>query len=554
MMLGRLELDLLAFSAKSVGAIAVVATREHRNERLEMPKLKPPESRELGSNDFQRPRQLLISAVPKFAHEGRSEKCPHGLITSCNRCRWFKTTHILDRNCEAALREPKLTEQHIWIRAVELSNQEKQHELDLVLESATFARSERLRSFLLYVCRREMEGRAGELNEYLVGVEALGRPPNYSPAEDSSVRSRAWELRQKLLTLYTSERCDATLRIDLPRGGYAPQYLARRQDTSEEVRVPPKIPVPDTHFEVPSPTPRSIGRPMLIGILSGLAVVLMAIGANYFWQTPLTEGVDPVIRQALGPLLTPGSSNMLVMANGLYLLIRPDVPAGTIDEHLYPVPSELYGEYRLKHPLGPDTRLTMFISDNTVQMGYINGLVTISSILQRASQPFNVVPERVVTPSMIRNRNVILFGAPQDSLAVTAVLARGAYHFGYDKAHDIVIQKGRSPLSDSPYHRNRRHDPEASVTYGLITVMPSLGTESQAKRTIVFSGITSVGAQGAAEFFASSRYMTELQNRFRKAGAADFPPAYQVVVRCRAYDTLLVSFEYADSEILFQTK
>ena len=51
---------------------------------------------------------------------------------------------------------------------------------------------------LRFVCEAEMEGRAGDLNEY---VEVLGRPKGYSPAEDSSVRTRAYKLRQKLQKL-----------------------------------------------------------------------------------------------------------------------------------------------------------------------------------------------------------------------------------------------------------------------------------------------------------------------------------------------------------------
>ena len=261
-----------------------------------------------------------------------------------------------------------------------------------------------------------------------------------------------------------------------------------------------------------------------------------------------------MIRQAWGPLLDPGSPNMLVMSNGLYFLIRPDVSSNVLHKRTYPVPPEIYEEYRKKRPLEAGDQLTMFTLDNMVQMGYINGLVTISGILQKTKQPFTVLPERVITTSAIRNRNVMLFGAPQDSMAVTQVLSSGTYQFGYDASHDIVIRKGNTSLSDSPYYRISRQSPAASVTYGLITVMPSLGADAQGKRTVVFSGITSVGAQGAAEFFASSQYMRELRDRFHKEGSANFPPAYQVLVRCQSYDTLLLSFEYADSEILPQTK
>ena len=173
-----------------------------------------------------------------------------------------------------------MLEPHVWSRAAQLSNQEKQDELHYVLESAPFARSEQLRAFLIYVCRMEMEGRADELNEYLIGVEALGRRADYSPAEDSSVRSRAWELRQKLLKLYSTERSDSHLRIDLPRGGYAPQYLVRSHDADEQLQATHEIALLDTHVAHPPPPQVWLSRnhPILIGLLSGLVVVLVAAG------------------------------------------------------------------------------------------------------------------------------------------------------------------------------------------------------------------------------------------------------------------------------------
>ena len=40
--------------------------------------------------------------------------------------------------------------------------------------------------------------RASEVTEYELGVEALGRPPSFTPEADSSVRTRVHALRQKL--------------------------------------------------------------------------------------------------------------------------------------------------------------------------------------------------------------------------------------------------------------------------------------------------------------------------------------------------------------------
>jgi hypothetical protein len=102
---------------------------------------------------------------------------------------------------------------------------EKQEALRGVLDSETFARSEQLRRFLQYVCEMELAGRGSEIDEYLIGVDVLHRPKGYSPGSDSSVRSRAYELRQRLERYYEKEAPEAALRIELPKGSYQPIFV-----------------------------------------------------------------------------------------------------------------------------------------------------------------------------------------------------------------------------------------------------------------------------------------------------------------------------------------
>ncbi len=65
---------------------------------------------------------------------------------------------------------------------------EKRAALSQALASHAFARSEQLKGFLKFVCEREMAGVGEAINEYLIGVEVLGRPSDYSPNEDSAAR------------------------------------------------------------------------------------------------------------------------------------------------------------------------------------------------------------------------------------------------------------------------------------------------------------------------------------------------------------------------------
>ena len=110
---------------------------------------------------------------------------------------------------------------------------EKRAALEQVLQSATFVRASQVRNFLRYICEMEFAGRANHLHEYLVGVEALGRPTAYSTDDDSTVRRRAHALRQKLAEVYSKELAGAAVRIEVPKGAYVPRFTPVQREAGE---------------------------------------------------------------------------------------------------------------------------------------------------------------------------------------------------------------------------------------------------------------------------------------------------------------------------------
>ena len=77
-------------------------------------------------------------------------------------------------------------------------------ELEVVLASSAFRRSERHSQFLrFFVCETFLNGDGAKLNEYFIAHEVFGRGADYSPGEDSVVRRQAHSLRQKLQDYYS---------------------------------------------------------------------------------------------------------------------------------------------------------------------------------------------------------------------------------------------------------------------------------------------------------------------------------------------------------------
>src|SRR6478609_2702707 len=96
-------------------------------------------------------------------------------------------------------------------------------ELERVLSSAPFARSDRLSKLLRFLVDRHLEGRDDELKETLIGVEVFDRRPDYDPKLDSTVRTEAVRLRARLNAYYSTEGNKNPLIIELPKGGYVPR-------------------------------------------------------------------------------------------------------------------------------------------------------------------------------------------------------------------------------------------------------------------------------------------------------------------------------------------
>src|SRR5689334_2097377 len=93
-----------------------------------------------------------------------------------------------------------------------------------VLESETFSKATGLRRLLSYLVEETIEGRAGALKEYSIGVEVFDRGESFDPRADTIVRVQARRLRSKLEQYYAAEGFADGIAIHLPTGSYLPRF------------------------------------------------------------------------------------------------------------------------------------------------------------------------------------------------------------------------------------------------------------------------------------------------------------------------------------------
>jgi hypothetical protein len=112
----------------------------------------------------------------------------------------------------------------------ELEHQEAVlEELERVLKSETLRHSQQHRSLLSYMVQKSIEQRAEDLKEYIVGIDALGKPESYNPRRDATVRIQVGRLRARLTEYYLSEGAQDPIVFDVPKGGFKVLFLKRNE-------------------------------------------------------------------------------------------------------------------------------------------------------------------------------------------------------------------------------------------------------------------------------------------------------------------------------------
>ena len=422
-----------------------------------------------------------------------------------------------------------------------IGESEKREALERVLASSAFHRTDQLRSLLRYVCEREISGHGHALDECTVAVEALGRPSDYSPFEDGTVRNRIHNLRRRLEQYYETENPDDPIHIVVPRGSYCPVF---------EYRAEPAPPVAVLSVPLPEPlaTPAFLDRHVpLRRVLAICALAVAGVSALSIGLLTARNSDRPrleaVIAEAWGPLVDKNAHPLLCLASAAQLTLIQHPMEPPFD----PVSTSpgLLSWYQTLPSLPPARKIFLGPSLTSPFWGDVAGALAIDRVLSGAGVSAELLPEAAIQMPALYKRNLLMFGRPGFSKAVDLFLADKPFRVRIPDERQITDIWNVEPKPGEPRIFDARQATSAEhreTAFGLITVMPSLGDANL--RTVVLSGTLSPGIQAASEFFSSARDLQALLRLFQKEGYAGFPPAWQVVVRSTVYNTSALDVRY----------
>src|SRR6185437_655722 len=142
-------------------------------------------------------------------------------------------------------------------------------QIDKLVNSQVLHGSESLCKLLRYLAEHALDHPGSSLKEYQIATEVFGRPHDFDPQHDSTIRVQAGRLRLKLAEYYSTEGAEDNLLVEIPKGTYVVSFHNR------------SLPPAKTHLaSATSPSQRTLieGKtarrwPMVTVILSVLLAV-----------------------------------------------------------------------------------------------------------------------------------------------------------------------------------------------------------------------------------------------------------------------------------------
>ncbi len=131
-------------------------------------------------------------------------------------------------------------------------------QIDRLCASDVLHSSESLCRLLRYLAQKEIDNPGAHVKEYQIATEVYGRPADFNPQVDSTIRVQAARLRSKINDYYSSHVSNDAVIVELPRGSYSLQFRHRSPSatsivptaTNGEPRAVPAAPAPDRKWFV----------------------------------------------------------------------------------------------------------------------------------------------------------------------------------------------------------------------------------------------------------------------------------------------------------------
>lgn len=390
-------------------------------------------------------------------------------------------------------------------------------DVDRILQSATFRNSPSSRRLLKYLADHSQLPETEPLKEYAIGVDAFGKPEDYDPRLDSTVRIQIGRLRQKLAEYYQDEGKADPVLIDLPKGQFRLVCDARAAEA-----LPPEVAVPA------AAAPAAARWRWATFILAAVCVCLAAawIATAIARRSPgAPASWSPELAQLWRPFVNSGRPLLIAVGNPLFLqfenkAVYRDLSVENSDELLKSPRFDALSSVLGSHSARP--------VHYYAAVGDVNAAFNLGQRLGPQQARMSIVRSSQLQWQQLADANVLFLGPPRffgDKLGglptvLEIIEVTGGFQIVHPRAGELSFYSYRDPTGFFV------EDGEACV---LITHAPGPVGNTD---VMTFASNSTFGRVGAVGAFTDASFAKLLVNHIQDASGR-VPRYFQVLLRVK---------------------
>jgi hypothetical protein len=355
--------------------------------------------------------------------------------------------------------------------------------------------SESLCKLLKYLGEHSLDSPGASLKEYQIATEVFGRPGDFDPRLDSTVRVQTGRLRSKLAEYYAGEGAADRLVIEIPKGAYSLTY---------HLRPPAEVTAPAVAVALEARAARSypLSWFFLSIVIGAVAVVIISVAVTRYMMPaiPVTaDGAPTALKTFWGPFASGLDAPLVVYSNAEFVG-RP--------------------ETGLRY-YNPALDAGQPIMDHYTGVGEVMAVHEIDRVFASLQHAVRIKRGRLLTWDDAKTSDLIFLGSPSENLSLRELPGTQDFVFRRKstapREGDLMIANLHpGPTEQAEYLTSQ----PITEDYALVALTSGL---NPTHRVLILAGITTLGTQAAVEFVCRAGRLEELYTRLGPAARGHVP-------------------------------
>ena len=390
-------------------------------------------------------------------------------------------------------------------------------QIDNIIKSHSLRGSESLCKLLQYLAKQALDHPDSPVKEYQIATEVFGRPADFDPQSDSTIRVQAGRLRMKLAEYYAAEGAADPILVKIPKGSYHLTFETRAvapQPQPASLHPHEAVP-PGVVIEAIPARWRAVFILLLVGFITSLIVL-----GSLLWNRkgPEPAMAAPSASRTAGPLaafwrpFTSGAEEPWVIFSNAAFVGRPETGMRYYNSR-------------------QDSKVAVY--DHYTGVGEVLAVHALDDAFGTLERRIRVKRGSLFTLDDVKNNNLIFVGSPSENLSLLDIPNTQEFVFqrvpsGPRQGDLSIVSKHPKPGEADTYLASPSN---ASLTedYSVVGLIPGIGS---GRYVMILAGTTTFGTQGAVEFVCRQESVEKLLHEIPGPGAGPIRP-FEALVRVK---------------------